>query len=289
MLHVHAASHPKFARLTDSEWRATIGGVFPLAAMSPLRGKLLVGMQPVEPCDVAHHARVSVRTAKSAMEKLRLSGVIVPDDDLGCECVHDFDDWNPAPKTDNTNAERQARHRAKLKAEADARRNGPCNAVTNGEVTPIEVGREVEELPPQPPASGGSDVPANSRAHGTNPRALRVAEVQAEAVKGIRPATAEDDALLEPIVAEVKQRIEESTWHLWLATLKVGGVSLEDGTLVLTLSEQFRSFATERYGPLFVSAAEKHDTPIWFATAEESEALAAVPLVGVQQRKDAAA
>jgi hypothetical protein len=146
MVHVHIGSHPKFARLTDAEFRAVVAGVLPLAAMSSIRGRLLIADQPVEPRDVAHQARVSTRVASSAMEKLRAVGVIVPDEELNCERVHDFEDWNPAPKVDTTNAERQARYRAKLKTQTASR-----NAVTNGVVTPRITPPEVEGEGKNPP------------------------------------------------------------------------------------------------------------------------------------------
>lgn len=144
MLHVHAASHPKFSRLTDSEWRATVGGILPLAGMATIRGRLLIADQPVEAQDVAHQARVPLKAAQAALEKLRRVGFIVEDPELQCEMVHDFDDWNPAPKEDKTSAERQARHRDKLKRAAphNDRDSAVSNGVTNADVTPTEV--EVE-------------------------------------------------------------------------------------------------------------------------------------------------
>lgn len=140
MVDVHIAANPKLARLTAAERWCFVGGILSLAALAPVRGRLLIGQQRVEPSDVATRAGVSAGVAKAAMAKLRAVGVIVPDAELDCEAVHDFDEWNPPPKNDPTNAERQRRYRE--------RRNGTVTAVTGGAVTlpevEVEVGREEE-------------------------------------------------------------------------------------------------------------------------------------------------
>lgn len=112
-----AARHVKFRRLTIPERHAFFLGVLSIAGQSPMRGCLLVGSLKAEAADVAQEADVHVRVAQAAMDKLREVGVIYFDEDLGCERVHDFEDWNPAPKIDRTSAARQARYRAKLRDE----------------------------------------------------------------------------------------------------------------------------------------------------------------------------
>ena len=79
--------------------------------------------------------------------------------------IHDFHDFQPSKadvqrERDKT-AERVKRHR-------ERKRNGPGNAVSNGDVTPApEPGPEPEDLtPPNPPRGGGR------RSDGSNPRAL---------------------------------------------------------------------------------------------------------------------
>lgn len=151
MLDVEAGGNAKLGRLTDAEFRCHITGVLPLAAKSPIRGRLLVGEHKAEAGDVARQARMSVTVARRTIGKLRDLGVIERDEELGCEMVHDFEDWNPAPKKDRTNADRQARYRLRMTERYDASRNG----VTNAPVTPTK-GREVEGkgIPPSPPRGG---------------------------------------------------------------------------------------------------------------------------------------
>jgi hypothetical protein len=136
MLDVNIASHPKLARLTVPERWTLVAGILPLAAISPIRGQLLIGHQPAEAEDVAHHARVPVKVAAAAMEKLRAVGMLVHNPDLNCDEVHDWDDWNPAPKSDPSNADRQRRFRE---------RHNSRNDKSNGAVTPPEVEGEEEE------------------------------------------------------------------------------------------------------------------------------------------------
>ena len=96
MVDVHIASHPKLSRLNAPERWCFVGGILSLAALAPVRGRLLIGNHRAEPEDVAAHARVSVGVARATMDKLRAVGMLVPDDELDCEAVHDFEEWNPA-------------------------------------------------------------------------------------------------------------------------------------------------------------------------------------------------
>ena len=135
MVDVHIASHPKLSRLNVPERWCFVGGILSLAALAPVRGRLLIGNHRAEPEDVAAHARVSVGVARATMDKLRAVGMLVPDDELDCEAVHDFEEWNPPPKNDPTNADRQHRYR-------DRHRNASNGSVTpgrNADVTPAEV------------------------------------------------------------------------------------------------------------------------------------------------------
>jgi hypothetical protein len=75
--------------------------------------------------------------AKATLEQMRELDMLEFDENEGLERVHDWDDWNPKPKEDRTNAERQRRWRE--------RRNAARNAVTNGVVTPSEVEAEGED------------------------------------------------------------------------------------------------------------------------------------------------
>lgn len=111
MYMVEIASNAKVGRLSDTEFRCMLTGVWPLAAKSPIRGCLLVGDLEVEPADVARQGRCSTAVAGRTLKKMRDLGMLERDDELGCERVHDWDEINPAPKTDPNAARRQALHR----------------------------------------------------------------------------------------------------------------------------------------------------------------------------------
>lgn len=147
MVAMHIGSHPKFARLTNSELLCFITGVLPVAQQSLFRGRLLVGDQHATPEDISAQTgrRVSPAAVRKTLHKLIEVGALVEDDETGALRVHDFEQWNPAPRVDRTNADRQRRYRE--------RRNASRNAVTNGPVTPPEV--EEEKTPPNPPGGGG--------------------------------------------------------------------------------------------------------------------------------------
>lgn len=147
MVHVDIGSHAKLAHLTDSEFRATVAGVFPLAATSPVRGSLLVGDLHVQPVHVSRKSGVTVRVAKAAMDKLRAVGLIVRDDELECERVHDFDDWNPAPKDDTTGAARQARYRERLRNQA--LNHADVTPTSRRNVTANVTASHADETPPR--------------------------------------------------------------------------------------------------------------------------------------------
>lgn len=137
----------KLSKLTDAEFRALVQGIWPIASIANPRGAFMVGNQPATADDVVFMApKVSKRAATSCIEKLRALGMLEHDEEIGGEWVHDWDLVNPAPKADRTNAERQARYRAK-----NAERNATGNAVTDGPVTPPEVRRGSRNNPPSPP------------------------------------------------------------------------------------------------------------------------------------------
>lgn len=159
MIAAGAARHAKFRRLNTNERHAFFMGVLSLAAQAPIRGCLLIGELEADARDVAGEADVPERVAESALVKLRQVGVIYRDEALGCERVHDFEEWNPAPKKDTTNAERQRRY----KERRNARGNDAGNGVTAPLVTaPATAGNalareevEVEvEVPPSPQGGG---------------------------------------------------------------------------------------------------------------------------------------
>ena len=56
---------------------------------------------------------------------MRQLGMLVHDDEHGCEAIADWDETQPSPKVDNTAAERQRKRRAKLKKEREAAQGEP--------------------------------------------------------------------------------------------------------------------------------------------------------------------
>ncbi len=164
------AGNPKVARLTDAEFRCLIQGVWPLASKSRPRGYLLVGSLPANEKDIANQARCSVAIAKRTMAKLRELEMVVADSELGAERCHDWDEINPSPKADATNAERQRRYRQRLVTLR--------NAVTNGDVTPGEVEVEVEEEVTAAAAgrASTSTIPNSPALHPSLPEVVQILE-----------------------------------------------------------------------------------------------------------------
>ncbi len=162
MVHVDVGTDEKLAQLTDVERLCHIAGVLAVAAKSPVRGRLLVGDREATPREIAKRADVSVRVARSTMDKLIDVGVLTRDDDLDCWRVHNWERFNPDPKQDRTNAERQARYRAKRVTGRNAPSNAPRNGQSNGSVTPPEVEVEVEAA--ASPVGGGSSAGAREAA-----------------------------------------------------------------------------------------------------------------------------
>jgi hypothetical protein len=150
----------KLVGLTDSEWRAHVGGVLAIAAKSSIRGRLLIGDERARAEHIAAQAGVKVAAARSCMAKLRAIGVLVEDDEFDCERVHDWDQWNPAPKQDKTAAERQQRRRDKLKNRGASRPgHAPVTLASRRDarnVTPteVEVEGEVENAEGSNPLEG---------------------------------------------------------------------------------------------------------------------------------------
>lgn len=116
-----------------------VAGVLTIAAKAPVRGRLLVEGAPADEKDVAEEAGVSIAVAARTLDKLRTHGMLLQDDELACERVHDWDEHNPEPKKDKTAAERSRRYREKLKRE----RNGVSNASITRDATSRH-GPEVE-------------------------------------------------------------------------------------------------------------------------------------------------
>lgn len=134
MVDIHIGANLKLHRLTPPERWCYVAGVFSIAAQAPIRGCLVIGDEDARPEDYAQRANVTKAVAATTLDKLRALGMIEIDPELGCERVHDWDEYQPKPKTDRTNADRQRRWK-----DRNGGSNGTSNAVTNGLVTP---GRE---------------------------------------------------------------------------------------------------------------------------------------------------
>lgn len=112
MVSITMGQHPKFVGFTDGERCAHVFGVMALAAMSPVRGRLLVGCEtaslPAQASHVALMARVHVRVAKSALEKLKAVGILEHDEEHKCLQIRHWDDYNPTPGAERTRRWRDA-------------------------------------------------------------------------------------------------------------------------------------------------------------------------------------
>lgn len=149
MIDVEIGRSLKLARLSPPERLCHIVGVLAVAAKAPVRGCLLVGEHEASAAEIALQASVPVKVARSTMSKLEDIGVLERDEELDCWRVHDWGDYNPAPKRDATNADRQRRYRERR----NARRNAVTAVTGNADVTARNAG-EVEgevEAPLGPP------------------------------------------------------------------------------------------------------------------------------------------
>lgn len=111
MVTVEIASNAKVGRLTDAEFRCMVTGVWALAAKAPVRGCLLIGDLKAEPGDIARQARCSVAVAKRTLRKMRELGMLENDDENSCERVHDWNEYQPSPRTSSEDIQRQSLHR----------------------------------------------------------------------------------------------------------------------------------------------------------------------------------
>lgn len=120
MLNTKAGTHRKLRRLTDSEWRAFVGGVLAVAAESPVRGVLLIeeGV-PAEAADVAAQAGVETEVAIVTLAKCHDLKLIETDPKYNALAVIDWFEWNPPSPKDKTGAKRQQEWRDRQKQARD--------------------------------------------------------------------------------------------------------------------------------------------------------------------------
>lgn len=144
MIHHDTANNLKLVDFTDSEVKAFVLGVVPIAGLADMRGSFTVGQAPASAKHVAAKARVSVKVAESTLVKLRALGMLETHDD-GIEWVHDFQEYNPEPRVDDTAAERAARYRQRQKAKRDLAR-GSGRLPKDQAVAIAEIGRKVLDL-----------------------------------------------------------------------------------------------------------------------------------------------
>lgn len=251
MVDVENGGNLKLARLTDAEYRCHFAGVLPIAAKSPIRGCLLVGDSPATAADIAFQARKPVKVAAAALVKLREVGILQHDAEYGCDRVHDFEEWNPPPKTDKTAAERQARRREKLKAERDghgpvtaaSRRDGTGDSVT---VTPPEVEGERETPPFDPPASGGRPaLPTSRKKRDLERHRLDVAAWSAAYAPHLDLVPADVSARWDELQGRLAETVSEGQRDLWLSHLHAH--RLDGGTLVLGCPPEHEAWILDRF------------------------------------------
>lgn len=145
MVAVRHGTNFKIAKFSHATYRTFFSAVIPIAALSDVRGAFMVADQPATVEDMRIIApTLTAAECRAALKTLRDAGILEHDAELGGEWVHDFEQWNPEPKKDSTNAERQARYRERQKASRNAVTPGVTDPVTNAGVTPPEVEVEVE-------------------------------------------------------------------------------------------------------------------------------------------------
>ncbi len=115
LIHTRVAGHRKVRRLKaikDGRW-CYLTGILGLAAESPERGVLLISEGvPATHEDIADHADVSVKVARATVAAALEVGLLHDRD--GAWQVHDWDDWNPAPKaSDGREAQRERKRRSR--------------------------------------------------------------------------------------------------------------------------------------------------------------------------------
>jgi hypothetical protein len=166
MIAVGAGRHPKLRDLTINQRYVFFTGVLSVAAESPRRGFLMVGERQANGRDIAAACGADGRLVARTLERCRAVGLVETDPDTGFEFVHDWWDYNPDPRVDATNAERQRRYRERQR---NASRN--TSPVTSRNALEVEV--EVEEPPLKPPP--GRNATRNGRGSGQrqNPRTGR--------------------------------------------------------------------------------------------------------------------
>lgn len=143
--------------------------------------------------------------------------------------------------------------------------------------------------PPQPPAergeqdqeasAQGQEQPRNSRAHGTNPRALaqtaRAADAEraaTSAAAALSPQMDEHTEAWERVRAQMKRAVSESTWSIWLATIHLVGVS--EGALVVDAPDETRAWVAGRFERLVKHCADAEGAQLRLATGDEHRGLA---------------
>lgn len=179
MVDVNVGTNRKLRRLTIPERLCHLCGVLPIAAQAPVRGCLLVGPEPAEARDFAELAGVSIAVAKSTLAKLRAIGIVVPDDEHNCERVHDWEDWNPSPKRDDTAADRMKRYR-------DKNRNGNASVTDRNAVTVTPVREEKGRKEEAKASSSGAERQDKERAKASD-EDRRCCRLFAELVRGRNP------------------------------------------------------------------------------------------------------
>lgn len=210
--------------------------------------------------------------------------------------VHDYLDFNPSStqlaERRRKDAERKAKGRkpdsagnpSGVRAEPAGSPGGPSRARPAAHPIPSQ-----SLLPPQPPerarggqdqpaAAGAGELPANSRAHGTNPRALARAAKAGEAdERATRAATAlvspgdEHIEAWDRVRQQIKAACNDTSWGIHLSSVGLVGVA---GTkLVIDAPDDVWAWVTSRFATLIERCAEAQGVPLRLATKDEHAGL----------------
>lgn len=133
MVAIHIGTNRKLRRLTPPERWCFVAGVLSIAAQASIPGCLVVGGGvDAEARDYAEQSGVTLAVATSTLRKLRDLAVIEYDQELGCETVRGWGEYQVQPRRpDPTNTDRQRRWR-------DKHRNGEVTHPNNGRANGTE-------------------------------------------------------------------------------------------------------------------------------------------------------
>lgn len=254
---------------------------------------------------MVEHSLLDLLPAGASVDLLDSDGNVIPVGPFEEDrfLVHDFlDRHDSSIQTKARRATDAARKRAGRRSESSGSPVGRGSDTGGSPVTrgrgsrrPLPDPALPDQNPPQPPASGGSQgtgdalggkglaaVPANSRAHGTNPRAAAAAQLaalaertRAAAAAALTPADDDQAAAWERVRCQLQSAVPDSTWGLYLEPLWIAGQA--DGTIVVDGPAELWAWVTsDRNGRLISRCADAEGVKVRLASQEEHDGLRAV-------------